>query len=93
MRREEVDDLSQCTSATPMNTKETIPLIKKPQRKWYFFRSVHKYFKITHTIDSYDSIYNYFQLLFMNKVMCGVCVCVCVQVACPLHNMFDYIVA
>lgn len=40
MRREEADDLSQCTSATPMNTKETIPLIKKPQRKWYFFRSV-----------------------------------------------------
>lgn len=32
-----MDELSQCTPTTPI-AKETIPLITKPRRRWFFFR-------------------------------------------------------
>lgn len=34
-----MDDMSQCSPTTPI-AKETIPLITKPRRRWFFFRFV-----------------------------------------------------
>lgn len=32
-----MDELSQCSPTTPI-AKETVPLITKPRRRWFFFR-------------------------------------------------------